>query len=67
MNGLHVNIYALRIGTVQLRVYIFVQWKFVWEKTGKWYHSIELAESFLLQTSQLALPERNFERPTLLL
>ena len=36
--------------------------------TGKRYHSIELADSFLLkyrllQTSQLALYERSFERP----
>ena len=36
--------------------------------TGKTYHSIELADSFLLkyrllQTSQLALYERSFERP----
>ena len=33
MNGLHANICVLRIGAVQAeRVYIFVQWKFVWEK-----------------------------------
>ena len=33
MNGLHANICVLRIGAVQAEyVYIFVQWKFVWEK-----------------------------------
>ena len=68
-------------------VYIFVQWKFVWEKiktsvtsayiacaTGKWYHSIELAEKFLLKhrywtfaRSQLALYKRSFERQASLL
>jgi len=33
MNGLHANICVLRIDAVQVeRVYIFVQWKFVWEK-----------------------------------
>ena len=33
MNGLHANICVLQIGAVQAeRVYIFVQWKFVWEK-----------------------------------
>ena len=83
LNGLHADICVLRIGAVQAkRVYIFVQWKFVWKKikmnvtsayielcvTGKRYHSIELADSFLLkyrllQTSQLALYERSFERP----
>ena len=38
--------------------------------TGKWYYSIELADSFLLkidigllQTTQLALYERSFEGP----
>ena len=63
MNGLHVDICVLRIGAVQVeRVYIFVQRKFVWEKikmsvtsahiecaTIKRYHSIELADSFLLK------------------
>ena len=63
MNGLHANICVLRIGAVQAeRVYIFVQWKFVWEKikmsvtsayiecaTGNWYHRIELTDSFLLK------------------
>ena len=33
MNGLHANICVLRIGAVQAEcIYIFVQWKFVWEK-----------------------------------
>ena len=33
LNGLHGDICVLRIGAVQSeRVYIFVQWKFVWEK-----------------------------------
>ena len=33
LNGLHTDICFLRIGAVQAeRVYIFVQWKFVWEK-----------------------------------
>ena len=63
MNGLHANICVLRIGAVQAeRIYIFVQWKFVWEKikmsvtsayiecaTGNWYHRIELTDSFLLK------------------
>ena len=64
LNGLHADICVLRIGAVQAeRVYIFVQWKFVREKkiklsvtsayiecaTGKRYHSIELADSFLLK------------------
>ena len=63
LNGLHADICVLRIGAVQAeRVYIFVQWKFVWEKiklsvtsayiecaTGKRYHSIELTDSFLLK------------------
>ena len=62
LNDLHADICFLRIGAVEVeRVYIFVQWKFVWEKikttvtsthiacaSGKWYHSIELAESFRL-------------------
>ena len=53
---------GLRIGAVQAeRVYIFVQWKFVKIKmrttfayveyaNGKWYHPIELADSFLLNS-----------------
>ena len=63
LNGLHTDICVLRIDAVQAeRVYIFVQWKFVWEKfkmsltsayiecaTGKRYHLIELADSFLLK------------------
>ena len=63
MNGLHVNICVLRIGAVQAeRVYIFLQWKFVWEKiiinvtspyiecaTGNRYRRIELTDSFLLK------------------
>ena len=63
LNGLHADICVLRIGAVQAeRAYIFLQWKFVWEKiktsvtstyiecaTGKWYHSIELTNSFLLK------------------
>ena len=61
--GLRADICVLRIGGVQAeRVYIFVQWKFVWVKikmnvtsayiecaTGKWYRSIELDDSFLLK------------------
>ena len=48
--------------TIGHLLYIFVQWKFVWEKiktsvtsayiacaTGKWYHLKELTESFLLK------------------
>ena len=63
MNGLHANICVLQIGAVQSeRVYISVQWKFVWEKikmsvtsayfecaTGNRYHRIELADRFLLK------------------
>ena len=63
LNRLHTDISVLRIGAVQAeRVYILVQWKFVWEKikmtvtsayieraTGKRYHSTELANSFLLK------------------
>ena len=63
MTDLHADISVLRIGAVQAeRVYLFVQWKLVWEKsimsvtstyiesaTGKRYHSIELADSFLLK------------------
>ena len=59
----HADICVLQIGAVQVeRGYVFVQWKFVWEKikmsvtsayieraTGKRYHSIELADSFLLK------------------
>ena len=73
---------VLRIGAVQAEwVYNSVQWMFVWEKikmsissayiecaTGKRYHSIELANSFLLkyrywalQKSQLAFYQRSFE------
>ena len=58
LDGLHTDICVLRIGAVQAeRGYVFVQWKFVWEKiemsvtsayiefaTGKRYHSIELAD-----------------------
>ena len=33
LTGLHADIYVLQIGAVQAeRVYIFVHWKFVWEK-----------------------------------
>ena len=33
LNGLHADICVLQIGSVQAeRVYIFVQWKFIWEK-----------------------------------
>ena len=33
MNGLHADNCVLQIGAVQAeRVYIYVQWKFVWEK-----------------------------------
>ena len=63
MNGLHANICVLQIGPLQSeRVYISVEWKFVWEKikmsvtsayfecaTGNRYHRIELADSFLLK------------------
>ena len=63
LNGLHAGICVLRIGAVQAeRIYISVQWKFVWEKikmsvtfayiectNGKRYHLIELADSFLLK------------------
>ena len=88
LNGLHADSCVLQIGAVQAEhVYIFVQWKFVWEKikmnvtsayiecaSGKRYHSIEVADSFLLkyrywtlQRLLLALYERSFERPTSLL
>ena len=61
-------------------VYIFVQWKLVWKKiklsvtsayiecaTGKRYHSIELADSFLLKYrywtfAKITACERSFER-----
>ena len=62
VSSLHADICVLRIGAVHAeRVYICVQWKFALEKiktsvtsayiacaTGKWYHSMELVESFLL-------------------
>ena len=63
LDGLHTDICVLRIGAVQAeRGYVFFQWKFVGEKiemnvtsayiefaTGKRYHSIELADSFLMK------------------
>ena len=63
LDGLHTDICVLRIGAVQAeRGYVFVQWKFVWEKiemsvtsayiefaTGKRYYSIELADGFLMK------------------
>ena len=60
LNGLHTDICVLWISAVQAERVFFVQWKFVLEKmkmsitsayiecaTGKWYHLIELANSFL--------------------
>ena len=61
--GVHADICVLRIGAVQAeRVYIFVTMEVCMGKIkmsaistyiacaiGKWYHSIELAESFLLK------------------
>ena len=63
LTGLHTDICVLQIGAVQAeRVFIFVQMEVCMGKiktsvtsayiacaTGKWYHSIELAESFLLK------------------
>jgi len=38
LNGLLADICVLRIGAVQAeRVYIFVQWKFVWEIIQGWW------------------------------
>ena len=73
LNGLHADISVLRIGAVQAeRVYISVQWKFVWEEikmsvtsvyiefaTGKRYHSIELANSFLLKYTDIELWQKS--------
>ena len=64
LNSLHADICILQIGAVQAeRVYIFVQWKFcigtikmsitsayIECTTAKRYHSIELANSFLLKS-----------------
>ena len=59
MTGLHPDISVLRIGAVQAEhVYLFVQWEksimsvtstYIESATGKRYHSIELADSFLLK------------------